>query len=86
VALGVPRLPEAGRNDPERMLEERFAKLAADGEIRASEPRRAVQHFAALTVRLAQDVLDDEPPGAAEESEVRTIIGDGVDAFLRASR
>ncbi|MPY53409.1 TetR/AcrR family transcriptional regulator [Streptomyces acidicola] len=82
----APRLPEAVRERPERMLEERFAQLAANGEIRTADPRRAAQHFTALTVLLAVDALRDEPAGAVEESEILAIITDGVDAFLRAYR
>ncbi|GGZ90690.1 TetR/AcrR family transcriptional regulator [Streptomyces bluensis] len=82
----APRLPETVRERPERMLEERFAQLAANGEIRTADPRRAAQHFTALTVLLAVDALRDEPAGAVEESEILAIIADGVDAFLRAYR
>ncbi|WP_328439540.1 TetR/AcrR family transcriptional regulator C-terminal domain-containing protein [Streptomyces sp. NBC_00444] len=79
------RLPEAVRERPERMLEERFTQLAADGEIRTADPRRAVQHSTALTVLLAVDALrDDGEESAAAESEILAIIADGVDAFLRA--
>ncbi|MFE3144412.1 TetR/AcrR family transcriptional regulator C-terminal domain-containing protein [Streptomyces scopuliridis] len=83
----APRLPEAVRERPERMLEERFAQLATDGRIRTADPRRAVQHFTALTFLLAVDALDeDDPESAAEESEILAIITDGVDTFLRAYR
>lgn len=78
----APQLPASARNAPERMLEERFAKLAADGELRAHDPHRAVQHFVALTARLALDVLDET--SGVDEPAIHRIIGDGVDAFLRA--
>jgi TetR/AcrR family transcriptional repressor of mexJK operon len=80
----VPRLPGAVRDRPLDMLEEQFAELAAHGVIRAPRPRLAAQHFTALTISLAQEVLvesrDDRPP------DVDAIIADGVDAFLRAYR
>ncbi|WP_328372116.1 TetR/AcrR family transcriptional regulator C-terminal domain-containing protein [Streptomyces sp. NBC_00445] len=63
------------------MLEERFTQLAADGEIRTADPRRAVQHSTALTVDALRD---DGEESAAAESEILAIIADGVDAFLRA--
>ncbi|MGI5348564.1 TetR/AcrR family transcriptional regulator C-terminal domain-containing protein [Streptomyces sp. CA-250714] len=63
----APRLPETARERPERMLEERFAKLVADGEIRAADPHRAVQHFTALTMLLALDALKAGPAGAVGE-------------------
>ncbi|MFF0223432.1 TetR/AcrR family transcriptional regulator [Streptomyces sp. NPDC004629] len=82
----APRLAEAVRDQPERMLEERFAVLAADGEIRAPDPVLAARHFTALTISLALDALDDRRDVEAEEPETLTIITDGVDAFLRAYR
>ncbi|AXB42527.1 TetR/AcrR family transcriptional regulator [Amycolatopsis albispora] len=78
----APRLPEAARDQPERMMEERFAKYAADGTLQVPNPRRAMQHFIALTMRLALDVMDENPSAA----EILTLIGDGVDVFLRAYR
>ncbi|MEO3854789.1 TetR/AcrR family transcriptional regulator [Acrocarpospora sp. B8E8] len=79
----VPQLAETARDRPERMLEERFAVLAADGEIRAADPRLAARHFTALTIGLALDALEG---AGAEEPEILAIIADGVDAFLRAYR
>ncbi|GAB3457735.1 hypothetical protein GCM10027570_40630 [Streptomonospora sediminis] len=79
----------AGQEQPERMLEELFQKLAAAGELRTDNPRRAVQHFTALTLLIALDALRAGPTGAASkggESEIPAIIADGVDAFLRAYR
>lgn len=85
-ATSAPRLPETRHNQPERILEQRFAELAADGEIRTSDPPRAAQHFTALTLLLALETLQDVPSGTPGESEIPTIIDDGVDAFLRAYR
>ncbi|MEU6610160.1 TetR/AcrR family transcriptional regulator [Streptomyces shenzhenensis] len=82
----APRLAEAVRDQPERMLEERFAVLAADGEIRTADPVVAARHFTALTIGLALDALDDRRAAEAEEPEILTIVTDGVDAFLRAYR
>lgn len=84
----VPRLPETVRDRPERMLEDRFAGLAATGEIRAPDPRLAARHFTALTVSLALEMVADrwQQAQAAESAELSAIITDGVDAFLRAYR
>ncbi|RSM57821.1 TetR/AcrR family transcriptional regulator [Amycolatopsis sp. WAC 01376] len=80
----APRLPEAARDQPERMMEERFAKFAADGRLRLTDPRRAMQHFVALTMRLALDVINDDLAGTVGKSEILAILDDGVDVFLRA--
>lgn len=82
----APRLPEAQRDEPERLLQERFAELVAGGELAATDTYRAVQHFIALTMRLAIEVLDESPAGEVDEAELRALIADGVDAFLRAYR
>ncbi|MFI6306646.1 TetR/AcrR family transcriptional regulator [Amycolatopsis thailandensis] len=80
----APRLPEAARDQPERMMEERFAKFAADGKLQLTDPRRAMQHFVALTMRLVLDVTDEDP--TAGKPEILAILTDGVDVFLRAYR
>lgn len=80
----APRLPEAARDQPERMMEERFAKFAADGRLRLTDPRRAMQHFVALTMRLALDVINDDLAGTVGKSEILAVLDDGVDVFLRA--
>jgi TetR/AcrR family transcriptional repressor of mexJK operon len=80
----VPRLPEAVDEQPERLLAERFARLAAAGALRVPDPRRATKHFTALTILLALEALRDTPEDA--EAEIPAIIADGVDAFLRAYR
>jgi len=85
-AASAPRLPDRPSEEPERILEERFAQLAADGELTVSDPRRAVQHFGALTIRLVLDAINHAPAGAVSRSEVQEILTDGVDAFLRAYR
>jgi TetR/AcrR family transcriptional repressor of mexJK operon len=74
----VPRLPPAVRDRPERMLEERFAELAAEGALSAPDPGLAARHFTALTIRLALELRDETDP--------RAVIVDGVEAFLRAYR
>ncbi|GAA2847838.1 transcriptional regulator [Actinoplanes cyaneus] len=88
----VPRLPAAVRDRPEQMLAERFAELAAQGALRASDPGVAARHFTALTIRSAQEATADrldegEAAGDGSPSAVaEQIIADGVDAFLRAYR
>ncbi|GAA0895795.1 TetR/AcrR family transcriptional regulator [Pseudonocardia zijingensis] len=81
-AASAPRLPDRPDEEPERILEERFAQLAAAGELEVRDPRRAVQHFTALTMRLVLDAISRDPA----DPEVQEIITDGVDAFLRAYR
>jgi TetR/AcrR family transcriptional repressor of mexJK operon len=81
----VPGLPEAVRDRPERMLEERFAGLAAEGAIRATDPALAARHFTALTISLALEAVTNRPE-PTQPPELGTIITDGVDAFLRAYR
>jgi TetR/AcrR family transcriptional repressor of mexJK operon len=85
----VPSLPAAVRGRPERMLEERFAGLAAEGALRTADPGLAARHFTALTISLAlETVLERREPAAepAFEATVEAVIADGVDAFLRAYR
>ena len=79
------RLPEAARDRPERMLEERFAELAAEGAIQAPDPALAARHFTALTISLALDAVNSRRTGAPPP-ELGAIIADGVNAFLRAYR
>ncbi|OLT05045.1 TetR family transcriptional regulator [Pseudonocardia sp. CNS-004] len=85
-SASTPRRPDRPSEEPERILEERFAQLAAKGELKLSNPRRAVQHFVALTIRLVLAEIDHAPPGSVSRSEIEEIITDGVDAFLRAYR
>lgn len=82
----APQLPERSHEEPEKVLEERFAQLAADGRLTISDPRRAVQHFFALTMRLVLDETDQDPTGTVAKTEIEAIITDGVDVFLRAYR
>jgi TetR/AcrR family transcriptional regulator, mexJK operon transcriptional repressor len=79
-----PRLAASG--EAELMLEERFAQLAAEGRLEVRDPRRAVQHFVALTMRLALDAIEQDPAGTVNRPELQEIITDGVDTFLRAYR
>ncbi|PRY22341.1 TetR family transcriptional regulator [Pseudosporangium ferrugineum] len=82
----LPQLPEPVRDRPELLLEERFAKLAAEGVIATSDPGTAARHFTALTIRLALDALNANPGARVREEAILKIIADGVDAFLRAYR
>jgi TetR/AcrR family transcriptional repressor of mexJK operon len=81
----VPPLPARLMDDPDRMLEERFAGLAAEGAIDAPDPALAVRHFIALTIGLALDAITGRPDGAPPP-DLGPIVTDGVDAFLRAYR
>jgi TetR/AcrR family transcriptional repressor of mexJK operon len=79
------RLPDAVRDRPERMLEERFAELAAEGALRAPDPALAARHFTALTISLALEAVKQQR-SPTQPPELDAIIADGVDAFLRAYR
>ena len=83
---GAPPLPERSAEEPEKILEGRFARLAADGRLTVPDPRRAVQHFLAMTMGLILETLDNSPSPAEAEPEIQAITADGVDAFLRAYR
>jgi TetR/AcrR family transcriptional repressor of mexJK operon len=82
----APRLSGISRDQPERMLAERFVALVADGEIRTADPGVAARHFTALTIGIALDALDDGHDAEAARLDPSVIIADGVDAFLRAYR
>lgn len=71
--------------DPQELVVERMTAFALAGEIEAPNPRRAAEHFVALTFLLALDALD-VLDGAQDEtaSTLDEILSDGVDAFLRA--
>ena len=45
-----------------------------------------MQHFIALTMRLALDVIDQDLAGTVGRPEILAILADGVDVFLRAYR
>lgn len=81
----VPPLPARLTDHPDRMLEERFAGLAAEGAIRAPDPALATRHFIALTIGLALEAITDRADGE-HPPDLGTIVTDGVDAFLRAYR
>jgi TetR/AcrR family transcriptional regulator, mexJK operon transcriptional repressor len=86
LSASAPRPPDGPSEEPEQILEKRFAQLAAEGELKLSDPRRAVQHFVALTMRLVLDTIYHASAGAVSRSEIDEILTDGVDAFLRAYR
>lgn len=79
---GPRRVPGSMRNAPRELFTQRIEDFAAEGVLRAEQPRRAAEHFVALTLLLAQDTLDPSLTGAWDE--VDQILVDGVDAFLRA--
>ncbi|OII33053.1 hypothetical protein BIU98_06265 [Curtobacterium sp. MMLR14_010] len=74
-------VPVAGTDlahDPEQLIADRFRELADAGVIRAANPRRASEHFTALTFLLALNA-----PGL-DAAAVDAVFVDGVDAFVRA--
>jgi TetR/AcrR family transcriptional regulator, mexJK operon transcriptional repressor len=79
----APGLPGAVRDRPERMFEERFAGLVAEGALHAADPALAARHFTALTISLALEAVTNRAEGAPPP-DLRAIVTDGVDAFLRA--
>jgi len=72
----------AALTEPEQVLAERFAHLAQEGRLDAPDPRRAADHFGALTLLLAlesPDAMASPPPAGVDR-----ILVEGVRAFLRA--
>ncbi|WP_206428464.1 TetR/AcrR family transcriptional regulator [Mycolicibacterium stellerae] len=84
VNLGTARrrVPGSTRNKPKELFTERIERFAAEGAIRTDDPRRAAEHFIALTILLAQDTVDTTTTSAWEA--IDSILVDGVDAFMRA--
>lgn len=80
--LARPRLAGTPRNAPAELLAERFEGFAAGGLIETEHPRRAAEHFIALTFLLALDTLDATDEGVWDV--VDDLIVDGVEAFIRA--
>lgn len=68
------------RNDPAELLSARISAFGATGELSVPNPRRATDHFVALTLLVAVDALDRR----RDASVIDEILVDGVDAFLRA--
>jgi TetR/AcrR family transcriptional regulator, mexJK operon transcriptional repressor len=81
---GAARRRVAGsmRNAPKELFTQRIEDFVAEGAIQTDHPRRAAEHFIALTFLLAQDTLDPTMTGAWDA--VDQILVDGVDAFIRA--
>ncbi len=80
--LARPRLAGTPRNAPAELLTERFERFAADGLIKAEHPRRAAEHFIALTFLLALDTLDAADDGVWDKAD--DLLIDGAETFLRA--
>jgi TetR/AcrR family transcriptional repressor of mexJK operon len=76
------RVPGSTRNAPKELFTRRVELFVDEGAIRTDDPRRAAEHFIALTFLLALDTLD--PTVTAAWGEVDAILVDGVDAFIRA--
>jgi TetR/AcrR family transcriptional repressor of mexJK operon len=62
----------------------RVEQWAETGVINTDKPRRAAEHFVALTLQLAFEALERAETEACDE--VDEILIDGVDAFVRAYR
>ncbi|TQR84247.1 TetR/AcrR family transcriptional regulator [Mycobacterium hodleri] len=60
----------------------RVEEWAQVGVINTDKPRRAAQHFVALTLQLAFETLERAYPVVS--GEVDEILVDGVDVFVRA--
>lgn len=76
------RNPRSVANAPRELFVHRMEALADEGAIKAENPRRAAQHFVALTFQLALDSLDPTITGAW--GAVDQVLVDGVEAFLRS--
>jgi TetR/AcrR family transcriptional repressor of mexJK operon len=81
-AAGSLPTPVVQPDDPIELLVARIAQFGREGVLRVVKPRRATEHFAALTLLVALDALErGDGPAVVDE-----ILVDGVDAFLRAYR
>ncbi|UJL29325.1 TetR/AcrR family transcriptional regulator [Mycolicibacterium vanbaalenii] len=76
------RNPRSIANAPRELFVRRMEAFADEGAIRTERPRRAAQHFVALTFQLALDTLDPTETGAWDA--VDEILVDGVDVFIRS--
>jgi len=72
----------AALGEPEQILADRFAALAREGRLDAPDPRRAADHFSALTLLLALESPDATT--APLLPAVEETLVEGVRAFLRA--
>ncbi|GAB3216537.1 TetR/AcrR family transcriptional regulator [Mycolicibacterium hippocampi] len=76
------RNPRSVGNAPGELFVQRMQVFADEGVIRTENPRRAAQHFVALTFQLALDTLDPTQTGAWDA--VDEVLVDGVDVFVRS--
>ncbi|MGE0214646.1 TetR/AcrR family transcriptional regulator [Mycolicibacterium sp.] len=76
------RVPGSTRNAPKELFTERITAFAEAGILRTANPRRAAEHYIALTFLLALDTLDPTTSGGWDA--IDAILVDGVAAFLRA--
>ncbi|WP_433217972.1 TetR/AcrR family transcriptional regulator [Dactylosporangium sp. CS-047395] len=67
---------------PEKALIELITQFTAAGLLDTDNPRRAADHFAALTILLAYNEQPD--PSRTDLDRVRRTMVDGVHAFMRA--
>lgn len=74
--------PRSVGNAPGELFVRRMEAFADEGVIRTAHPRRAAQHFVALTFQLALDTLDPTETGAWDA--VDEVLVDGVDVFIRS--
>ncbi|MCX2934071.1 TetR/AcrR family transcriptional regulator [Mycobacterium sp. CVI_P3] len=76
------RNPRSVPNAPRELFVGRMEAFADEGAIKTGNPRRAAQHFVALTFQLALDTLD--PTETGEWGAVDQVLVDGVEAFMRS--
>ncbi len=70
-------------SDGMELFVRRVEEWAEAGVIKTDKPRRAAQHFVALTFQLAFEALERTETVSGEVDE---ILVDGVDVFVRAYR
>jgi len=66
---------------PEEAVAERLAHFARRGLLDVPDPRLAADHFNALTTLLA---TNGRYPARVDDGEIRTVLTEGVRAFVRA--
>ncbi len=67
---------------PKELFVQRIEEFVSERALKAEKPRRAAEHFIALTFQLALDTLN--PTESGDWAAVDEALVDGVDAFLRA--
>ncbi len=80
----LPEVRDRWADAPEDALAEQFTDLGRRGLLEVPDPRRAADHYVALTVLPAVDALT--LGASVGDTRVEQTVADGARAFLRAYR